>query len=206
MFVIYDLEKNTIEKQLFNLNVAEFSTALTTILPILLLSNDMHQNPGADTSRYQACNLFVVNLNVNSVRNKTDLIYTELGDHDIICITESKLNNSVNSEDICIDNYLNHAPFRRYREYDRGGGIILYIKNNLLVKRRSDLELNEIESVCVECVSDNRKVLWTLSENFNINVCAHLSCFRDFSQVIYNISNLEIYKTKEYLPRAKLCP
>jgi hypothetical protein len=46
---------------------------------------------------------------------------------------------------------------------------------------------------------------WTLAENFNINVCTHLSHFRDFSQVIYNISSLEIYKTKEYLPRAKLC-
>ena len=39
-----------------------------------------------------------------------------------------------------------------------------------------------------------------------INICAHLSRFRDFSQVIYNISSLEIYKTKEYLPRAMLCP
>jgi hypothetical protein len=42
---------------------------------------------------------------------------------------------------------------------------------------------------------------WTLAENFNINVCTHLSRFRDVSQVIYNtcISSLEIYKTKEYL-------
>ena len=47
---------------------------------------------------------------------------------------------------------------------------------------------------------------WTLAENFNINVCTHLSRFRDFSQVIYNMSSLEMYKTKEYLPRAKLCP
>jgi hypothetical protein len=47
---------------------------------------------------------------------------------------------------------------------------------------------------------------WTLAENFNINVCPHLSRFHDFSQVIYNISSLENYKTKEYLPRAKLGP
>jgi hypothetical protein len=40
----------------------------------------------------------------------------------------------------------------------------------------------------------------------DINVCPHLSRFRDFSQVIYNISRLENYKTKEYLPRAKFCP
>jgi hypothetical protein len=45
---------------------------------------------------------------------------------------------------------------------------------------------------------------WTLAENFNI--CTHLSRFRDFSQVIYNMSSLEMYKTKEYLPRTKLCP
>ena len=141
----------------FNFNNIMFFVHVASV--VLLLSNDIHQNPGPDTSRYQAYNLSIVNLNVNSVRNKTDLIYTELGDHDIICITESKLDNSVNSDDICIDNYLNPAPFRRDRDYDKGGGIILYIKNNLLVKRRSDLELHEIESVCVECVSDNRKVL-----------------------------------------------
>jgi hypothetical protein len=45
---------------------------------------------------------------------------------------------------------------------------------------------------------------WTLAENFNINVCPHLSRFRDFSQVIYNMSSLEMYKTKEY-PKSKRC-
>ena len=126
---------------------------------VLLLCNDIHQNPGPDTSRYESCNLSIVHLNVNSVRHKTDLINTELGNHDIICITESKLDNSVSSDDISIENFLNPAPFRRDRAYDRGGGIIFYIKNNLNVKRRSDLELQDIESVCVECISDNKKIL-----------------------------------------------
>ena len=44
-------------------------------------------------------------MNVNSLRNKTELISTELGDHDIICITESRLNNTVSSSGITIDNF-----------------------------------------------------------------------------------------------------
>jgi exonuclease III len=76
-------------------------------------------------------------MNVNSLRNKTELISTELGDHDIICITESRLNNTVSSSDITIDNFINP-------EADSGGGILIYIRNTLLGRRRLDLEVPEV--------------------------------------------------------------
>jgi hypothetical protein len=60
---------------------------------------------------------------VNSLRNKTELISTELGNHDIICITESRLNNTVSSSDITIDNFINPEAFRKDRLTDSGGGI-----------------------------------------------------------------------------------
>jgi exonuclease III len=87
-------------------------------------------------------------MNVNSLRNKTELISTELGDHDIICITESRLNNTVSSSDITIDNFINP-------EADSGGGILIYIRNTLLGRRRLDLEVPEVESVCLEIFADN---------------------------------------------------
>ena len=88
-------------------------------------------------------------MNVNSLRNKTKLISTELGNHDIICITESRLNNTVSSSDITIDNFIYPEAFRKDRLTDSGGGILIYIyiRNTLLGRRRLDLEVPEVESV-----------------------------------------------------------
>jgi hypothetical protein len=82
---------------------------LSVISLLLLLCNDIHPNPGplSNNSRCELRNISIVNMNVNSLRNKTELISTELGDHDIICITESRLNNTVSSSDITIDNFIN---------------------------------------------------------------------------------------------------
>jgi hypothetical protein len=50
------------------------------------LCNDIHPNPGplSNNSRCELRNISIVNMNVNSLRNKTELISTELGDNDII--------------------------------------------------------------------------------------------------------------------------
>ena len=101
---------------------------------LLLLCNDIHPNPGplSNNFRCELRNISIVNMNVNSLRNKTGLISTELGDHDSICITESRLNNTVSSSDITIDNFINPEAFRKDRLTDSGGGILIYIRNTLL--------------------------------------------------------------------------
>jgi hypothetical protein len=85
------------------------------------------------------------------------LISTELGDHDIICITESRLNNTVSSSDITIDNFINPEAFRKDRLTDSGGGILIYIRNTLLGRRRLDLEVPAVESVCLDIFADTAK-------------------------------------------------
>jgi hypothetical protein len=49
--------------------------------------------------------------------------------------------------------------FRKDRLTDSGGGILIYIRNTLLGRRRLDLEVPEVESVCLEIFADNRKFL-----------------------------------------------
>jgi hypothetical protein len=71
------------------------------------------------------------------------LISTELGDHDIICITESRLNNTVSSSDITIDNFINPEAFRKDRLTDSGGGILIYIRNTLISPRKTQLLIPE---------------------------------------------------------------
>ena len=58
---------------------------LSVISLLLLLCNDIHPNIGplSNNSRCELRNISIVNMNVNSLRNKTELISTELGDHDI---------------------------------------------------------------------------------------------------------------------------
>jgi hypothetical protein len=58
---------------------------LSVISLLLLLCNDIHPNPGplSNNSRCELRNSSIVNMNVNSLRNKTELISTVLGDHDI---------------------------------------------------------------------------------------------------------------------------
>jgi hypothetical protein len=131
---------------------------LLIVLPCLIpMCVDVQSNPGPDNSRHVLRHISIVNLNVNSLRNRTDLIFNELGDHDIICITETRLNNSICSFNLCLDNFLNPNDFRKDRQTDHRGGILIYVRNNMIAKRRLDLESNDIESICVEITSNNNK-------------------------------------------------
>lgn len=67
----------------------------------------------------------------------------------ILGISETKLNENHLTEYFEIQGY--NTPFRKDRYENRGGGLLVYIKNNLNCIRRSDLEGNEIESIWVEC-------------------------------------------------------
>jgi hypothetical protein len=141
------------------IEIVSNNSYLLVVLPCpILMCLDVQSNPGPDNSRHVLRNISIVNLNVNPLRNKIDLIFNELGGHDIICITETRLNNSICSSDLCLDNFLNSNGFRKDRQTDHGGGILIYVRNNMIAKRRLDLESNDIESICVEITSNNNKM------------------------------------------------
>ena len=76
----------------------------------------------------------ILHLNINSIFNKIDSIHDilDFGTFDIICINESKLDNSVP------DSHLSHIKYtlhRRDREFSggvgfgrHGGGLLIFIK------------------------------------------------------------------------------
>ena len=70
----------------------------------------------------------IVHYNVQSIANKMDLIRTELCDFDVICITESWLDDITSDDDIKIENF---KLFRRDRPGDHHGGICVYVRNNV---------------------------------------------------------------------------
>ena len=69
----------------------------------------------------------IAHVNINSIRNKTDLLSAELSDYyDIICVSETKLNDTVKTSDLEIDGF--RIPLRKDRQINNGGMLMIYIK------------------------------------------------------------------------------
>ena len=55
---------------------------------------------------------------------------------------------------------------RKDRKGKNGGGLIVYLSNNVIYKRRHDLEINEIESLWLEVsIGKSKPVLLNLTQN-----------------------------------------
>ena len=63
-------------------------------------------------------------------------------------LTETWLNESIINQDLMLNNF--QVPFRRDRVGDSHGGILVYVKDGIPCKRRTDLELINIECILVE--------------------------------------------------------
>ena len=97
--------------------------------------------------------------NARSIMNKkAELeLYAVEENPDIIGITETWLKADILDSEISLENY---TLFRHDREDARGGGVMLYVKNNLKVTHRDDATNNKFaESVWVDIVSAKEKTL-----------------------------------------------
>ena len=84
--------------------------------------------------------------NTRSLRNKMAQILHFLRENSIhvAVITESWLGKSIDKNSIELPGF--QEPFRRNR-HENGGGVCLYISENLACKRREDLEQESIELI-----------------------------------------------------------
>ena len=100
------------------------------------LCGDIHPNPGPSVSNF----LNVLHMNVNSItaNNKLDEIYSLCihNNIDVICLNETKLDDSISNDDIMIPGF--NAPFRSDRNR-HGGGVAIYTRDYLRVRLRNDL-------------------------------------------------------------------
>jgi hypothetical protein len=124
---------------------------------ILILSGDIETNPGPFSLNF-------VNINVNGLRDKVDIITSQLNLFDLICITESHLNKEISCEKLVIPDF--NPIIRRDRETPRGtpswGGVSVYIKHFLPYTRRTDLELPDLEHIWIELHTSKKILLCTL--------------------------------------------
>lgn len=139
----------------------------------------------------------VAHTNINGIRNKLDSLGAELSDYDIICIAETKLNNTYETSKLELAGF--KEPYRKDRDVNNGGGLLIYVKSNIHSIRRNDLEDQFCENIWLEIRSSNKKFLlglyyrppnstsdyWDYFEN-NIELVSDLNCdlliLGDFNQ------------------------
>ena len=141
-------------------------------LIFLLLCGDIEVNPGPDsvedsisssetlsaTSFETLSNhLCIFHLNIQSIVSKIDIIRSESDAYDVLVFSESWLKPNITDETIKIDYF--QPPFRTDRVDRSGGGVVLYVRDTILCKRRADLEVHGLEAVWVELQIKRKRIL-----------------------------------------------
>ena len=114
-------------------------------------------------------------VNINPIRNKFDsLIYLLDRNIDIFLISETKLDDSFPSVQFKIEGFT--IPYR-YDRNDTGGGLLLYIKEDISSRLLQCKSQCNIESLSVEINLRKRK--WFLNCSYNPHknsISSHLEC------------------------------
>ncbi|XP_053402672.1 sacsin-like [Mercenaria mercenaria] len=130
--------------------------------------SDVHPNPGPEsvssdnmsTSMYSDLlnsGLSIMHLNIQSLKPKLDILAAESLPYDIMFLTETWLSHDVINEDVLIPGF--SQPVRCDRDDRLGGGVAIYVRQNINVTHRQDLSVNGLEAVWIELHVNNRKLL-----------------------------------------------
>ena len=111
--------------------------------------------------------IIIGHLNINSIRNKFDLMKTMLTrDIDILMITETKLDDSFPVSQFEIDGF--STPFRLDQNKNGGGGILLYIRSYTVASKLNNYIFpNDIKAFFIEINIKGNK--WLICCSYNPN-------------------------------------
>ena len=137
----------------------QFTSDLLTavILLLLILSGDVHPNPGPSIN-HKCCHLNICHSNIRSLsRAKLLAIQTTLKNaFDIITLSETHLMPNVSNDVFKLQGY--HDIIRKDRGA-LGGGVAIYVKENLYYKRLYEYERDNIEAIWIQINSKQGKFL-----------------------------------------------
>ena len=118
------------------------------VLLLVLMSGDVAENPGPVENTHEVKNcISLAHLNIRSIRTKLDYIKDFLLDFDILCFTETHLNNDVTNEFLMLDGFSDPIRFDRSAF---SSGLMIYVSNKLVCKRLNDLENQSIDTIWTE--------------------------------------------------------
>ena len=127
----------------------------------LVCSGNVHENPGPND-----CNLKFFHWNLDSLtaRNNTNIslieAYNSVFNYDLIAVSDTRLNQSIDSEDIRIEGFSNEIFRSDHPSNSRvPGGVCIYYKENVPIKRRKDSEILQ-ESVVTEITFGRKKSIF----------------------------------------------
>ena len=126
---------------------------------ILLLAGDIEENPGPVNRKDGKCrSLSMCHVNIRSLsRSKLLAVQTSLADlYDIITISESHLHQGIGNDVFTIPGF--HEILRKDRD-GNGGGVAMYIRDNIAYKRHYEFESAVVEALWVSVQTIQGKVL-----------------------------------------------
>ena len=121
----------------------------TIICAIILQARDIETNPGPTIPENNFL-LSILHCNIRSIRNKINYIKEEFLDFNILCFTETHLNDPITQDNLFLSQTFDQ-PYRRDRT-NHGGGILVYVNNDLAHSRVADLEGYCNESIWVKII------------------------------------------------------
>ena len=102
--------------------------------------------PGRSSSEHNTGNVTISHVNINSITSRCRLDelshLLSLNHVDIICLTETKLDDQVHPSLFALDDF--HGPMTRHR-YRNGGEVAIYVRNYIAAKRLPNLESDGLE-------------------------------------------------------------
>ena len=122
-----------------------------------------HQTTTSNSSRRKGL-LTISHVNINSITSRYRLDelshFTSLNDIDILCLSETKLDDRIHPSLFALDNF--HEPLTRHRDRN-GGGVAIYVRDNIAVKRLPELELEGLEWVwCLIKIQQTTLIVCTI--------------------------------------------
>ena len=126
-------------------NNTELCILYIVIYLSLLIAGDVELNPGP-TQNF-AHTLSILHCNIRSIRHKLDYIRDHFSDFNVLCFTETHLNEDISNDAILLQSY--DTPYRKDRT-NHGGGILVYLNEDIIHERVTDLEVYCDESIWVK--------------------------------------------------------
>jgi exonuclease III len=183
-------------------------SCVVVVLLLLLRAGDVETNPGP-VSGVEGC-LSILHCNIRSIRHKLDYIRDSFIDFDILCFTETHLDETVLDETLILSNF--NSDYRKDRTC-HGGGILVYVSDSLIHNRMPELEQFCPESVWIKIRTKHETYLVgtfyspktsdsDFFNNFNRNIDKALDLTRnvvilgDLNEDLLNLNN---HKLKDVL-------
>lgn len=109
-------------------------------------------------------NITISHVNINSITSRGRLdelsFFASTNSIDILCLSETKLDDKIHPSLYSLDYF--HDPLTRHRDRN-GGGVAIYIRNNLAVKRLVHLETPDLEWVwCLVKIKQTTLIICSL--------------------------------------------